>query len=298
MKLRKHQIPEKSRVVSDIHGEYEVVSAPVDFIVIENLERYLSDQGRAKRENSRLMEWCHRAITQKLKMLAEESFGIHVLETPAAYSSRFCSVTGVPGFRATEVGWNDRNQFRWRILLDEAENASFENKQPSIDASQAEALFTVLERISHSERPHLTLLAPQPGGPLFVTVKPVSNSVSFTLQADINAAVNLALRAVAHPDCADIHHRLRTKREKKHPELILANESRRFGKEKAVTILLREGDSIPKERNTNFFYDEFGIADFEMYPNWWTHLLPKYFYSWRVCSCPRKQERNMGHPTF
>ena len=34
----------------------------------------------------------------------------------------------------------------------------------------------------------------------------------------------------------------------------------------------------------------------ELYPNWWTHLLPKYFYSWRVCSCPRKQERNMMLP--
>jgi len=39
-----------------------------------------------------------------------------------------------------------------------------------------------------------------------------------------------------------------------------------------------------------------GNVPSELYPNWWTHLLPKYFYSWRVCSCPRKQERNMMLP--
>jgi len=34
------------------------------------------------------------------------------------------------------------------------------------------------------------------------------------MQADLNAAVNLALRAVAHPSCAEIHHRLRSERKK------------------------------------------------------------------------------------
>ena len=63
------------------------------------------------------MKWCHRAIMLKVKMLAEP-FGIPVLETPAVYSSRFCSLTGIAGFRASEVGWNDRDEFRWRAASD------------------------------------------------------------------------------------------------------------------------------------------------------------------------------------
>jgi transposase len=59
--------------------------------VLENLDRYLANQGRSRGENSRLMKWCHRQILGKLKQLCEP-YGLRVLETPAAYSSRFCSL--------------------------------------------------------------------------------------------------------------------------------------------------------------------------------------------------------------
>lgn len=84
------------------------------------------------------------------------------------------------------------------------------------------------------------------------------------MQADLNAAANLAFRAVAHPGCAEIHHRLRTERKKgtkNHPDTFFAREPRRFEKGK-VAICLRKGDALPKERNTNLFYDEFGGAQF------------------------------------
>lgn len=129
LKLREPQMSAKSREITDTHGEYEKARPPVDMIVLEDLSRYLSDQGRAKSENTRLMKWCHRAIMMKVKMLAEP-FGIPVLETPAAYSSRFCSLTGMAGFRAAEVGWEDRNDFRWRVLLAEAAKAKRKAKSP------------------------------------------------------------------------------------------------------------------------------------------------------------------------
>jgi hypothetical protein len=221
------------------------------------------------------MKWCHRAIMLKVKMLAEP-FGIPVLETPAAYSSRFCSLTGVAGFRAAEVGWNDRHEFRWRVLLEEAWKATAEGKSPSDQAAHVVALFAELEKISHSEHPHRTLIAPQPGGPMFVTAKEIAHPAPaadrkqqddasvLPMQADLNAAANLALRAVAHPASAHIHHRLRTERKKgakNQPDTFLAREPRRFGKDK-VSILLRDGDALPKERNTNLFFDEYGLADF------------------------------------
>jgi len=275
LKLREPQKSAASRLRTDTHGEYKVVRPPVDFIVLEDLSRYLSDQGRAKSENTRLMKWCHRAITLKVKMLVEP-FGLPVLETPAAYSSRFCSLTGMAGFRAAEVGWADRHEFRWHVLLDEAARTQSDDKEPSPNAAYAAALFAELEKISRSDHPHRTLLAPQPGGPMFVTAKRIAhptpaadrkqkgdNSV-LPMQADLNAAANLALRAIAHPVCADIHHRLRTERKKggkNQSDLFLARESRRFGKEK-VAIVLRQGDTLPKERNTNLFFDEHQVADF------------------------------------
>ena len=247
---------------------------PVDMIVLEDLSRYLSDQGRAKSENTRLMKWCHRATSLKVKMLAEP-FGIPVLETPAAYSSRFCSLTGVAGFRAAEVGWNDRQEFRWRVLLDEAAKAQDAGKEPTANTEFAGNLFAELKKISGSEQPHRTLLAPQPGGPMFITAIELAHPVPslkrkhggngvLPMQADLNAAANLAFRAIAHPDRADIHHRLRTQRKpatKNKPECFQTREARRFGKE-GVAILLKPGHSLPKERNSNLFWDEHGVAVF------------------------------------
>lgn len=268
LKLKTPELPAELRAKTDTHGEYRVVRPPADFIVLEDLSRYLSDQGRAKSENSRLMKWCHRAITLKVKMLAEP-FGIPVLETSAAYTSRFCSLTGAAGFRAAEVGWNDRLEFRWRILLEEAKISRAAGRPISENHRFAEELFNELETISRSDKPHLTLLAPQPGGPIFVTAEPILRPKSgksrymLPMQADINAAVNIALRAAAHPDCADIQHRLRTERKKgtgSKPDTFSSREPRRFvGKKMGI---IPEKYDLPKEKNTNMFFDRHGIAPF------------------------------------
>src|SRR5690606_9406957 len=110
------QAPDARRA-RDIHGEYERFRDPVDFIVIEDLSRYLSSQDRARRENTRLMQWCHRQLVSKLRQLAE-TYGIPVLATPASYSSRFCSRTGAAGFRAVHVTTDDRHRAPWRWTLE------------------------------------------------------------------------------------------------------------------------------------------------------------------------------------
>jgi hypothetical protein len=233
------------------------------------------------------MKWCHRAVVAKLKMLAEP-FGIPVLETPAAYSSRFCSLTGMAGFRAIEVGWKDRNKFRWRNLLKEdpadlqrriSEAASNKAKREPLERKLAEVqaardFFDALEKINASDKPNRTLLAPQPGGPVFLTAKEVahpapalgrrktSSQSVLPMQADLNAAANLAFRAVAHPASSHIHHRLRTERKKTADgDAFFARENRRFAKEK-VRLLLRDGDSLPKEKNPNLFHDSHHVANF------------------------------------
>jgi hypothetical protein len=156
------------------------------------------------------------------------------------------------------------------VLLAEAAKAKEDGKAPPDSAAYAVALFDELKRISESDHPKRTLLAPQPGGPMFITAlevahpAPASNRKQkdkrsvLPMQADLNAAANLAFRAVAHPNAAHIHHRLRTERKK---EAFLAREKRRFGAEKALLVPQNATD-FPKEKNTNFFYDEHGVAQF------------------------------------
>ena len=270
VQLREPEKPKKERQRADIHGEYKAARAPVDFIVLENLMRYKATQGRAKSENSRLMQWCHRAVVGKIKELAEP-FGIPVLETPAAYSSRFCSMTGIAGFRAVEVSLGDREDYRWRKLLCEADEKL---DAASDDAKKAKELLAMLEQINVGRcgKELHTLLAPQIGGPIFVTATPLphpapnpkrkqADAAVPPMQSDINAAINLALRGIADPACADIHHRIRTKREEG-AGVYQTRETRRFGQQQPI-ILVRPGDSLPKERNPNLFYDPWQVADFD-----------------------------------
>src|SRR5437867_6872702 len=92
-------------------------------------------------ENTRLMRWCHRAVADKLKEVCEP-LGLPVIETPAAYSSRFCSRTGVAGFRAVEVGPSDREEFRWRRLL---KQLTERGDDASDEAKAADELFRQID---------------------------------------------------------------------------------------------------------------------------------------------------------
>jgi len=258
------------RAERDQHGVYEKFRDPADFIVIEDLSRYRASQGRAPRENSRLMKWCHRAVRDKLKELCEP-FGIPFLETPAAWSSRFCSRSGVAGFRAVEVhpGLKTESPWSWhlkRLKLHE-ENPK---EHPLSDDAQAESkqiekLFADLENLNKDvkgERPKWrTLYAPKAGGPIFIPIcdkitKPDHEKLQpAVIQSDINAAINLGLRAMADPRLWSIYPRLRTQREK--DGTMLAREKRKYGEKAKVKIEPPKEDkeTSTTNRNPNFFAD-------------------------------------------
>lgn len=175
LRLKPHVRDAADRAQDDTHGEYEVIPGrrPVDFIVLEDLSRYLSSQGRAPSENRKLMKWSHRAVLDKLKQMAEP-FGIPVLEVPAAYSSRFCSRTGVVGFRAAEV-----HDGHAEVPLEAFAGESQKDKR-SPDAESAALVFEQLhtlnlearERRAKGEKvPLERLFVPQPGGPMFIAMK-------------------------------------------------------------------------------------------------------------------------------
>lgn len=239
--------PDKARP-TEVHGSYKAVRPPVDFIVIENLSRYLASQGRPRRENSRLMKWCHRQVREKLRQICEP-FGLQVVETPPAYSSRFCSGSGVPGFRAVEVGPGFERQYPWRKLI-ASERAN--------DRKVREYLFElkeIHERVNAGRKgkPLRKLLLPLAGGPVFIPLTDGSTEGRARIQqADFNAAINLGLRAVAHPSTLAVHSRVRATRKGKKSTFLVAEKRLAAGKKLTVTL----PESVEIEGGTvNFFFD-------------------------------------------
>lgn len=267
VRLKAHDINLKKRRERDIHGEYERIPGrqPVDFIVIENLDRYLTSQGRGPSENSRLMKWAHRAVRDKIKMLAEEPFGIPVLETAAAWSSRFSAKTGSPGFRCEERTILDdwlRDSLMKRMELPE--------KRGQPGRTDYEALLNQFKRLAKlnegrqtmDKMPH-SLLLPKTGGPLFLSL-----DADTPWQADINAAINLGLRAVAAPDAIHLIHKIRTELDRKDTPLLFpiqknAREKAAFEGKPAIVLKVDASEKLSKAANPNFFYNHQEIAKFD-----------------------------------
>ncbi len=262
--------------IGDHHGSYERQYEPVDFIVVENLSRYLSSQGRAPRENSRLMKWCHRAVIDKLKMFSEVFYPSikvgkknipMVIEVPAAYSSRFCSRTGVAGFRAVEVSSGFENTAPWSWLK-EKKNKDGSYTEMAVKIQEAKKLLKNMENLSGGNKKN-TILLPISGGPIFIPITFETERDGLKpkiIQADVNAAVNIGLRAIASPEELSIHSRIRSKKIKND---IYANEKRFLGNESVKILNKNQGSSDEEEdRNPNYFIDisgkvQWGCAELE-----------------------------------
>lgn len=183
-----------------IHGEYTTIPnrKPVDFVVLENLSRYRTSIDRTPEENSTLMRWAHRQIVAKVTQLLEEVFGIPVLFTHAAYTSKFDSYTSVPGFRAVEMTERRLNNF-----ADKADD----NKV------QLAGIYKQILKSANGRRDGLKLLMPgiANNGEFFICNTPYGVRM---LNADINAAINIAWRGLAAPEAIHLLHRVRLCKEK------------------------------------------------------------------------------------
>jgi len=206
----------------DQHGVYEKFREPVDFVAIEDLSRYRASQGRAPQENGRLMKWCHRAVRDKLRELCEP-FGIPVLEVPAAYSSQFCSRSGVIGFRAEEVteGFEKRAPWLFRLRVKDGEAETTEQCEMRKLADDLNGAQRNMEKQWHAihgegKPPEVTVLLPKQGGQIFIPIvatEALGNRLAAKVaDADLNAAVNIGFRAVADPRMWEFFPRLRTER--------------------------------------------------------------------------------------
>jgi len=246
---------EDKPALGDVHGVYEKIPGrrPVDLIVLEDMGRYLASQGRGKHENSSLMQWCHRAILDKVKEMAEP-FGMTVLEVAPDYSSRFHSLTGKVGFRANRVSSREAASDYARWICDEKERSKRTEREDFL-----RQLF-LRHREAQEKGIRLgALFVPQDGGTDFIGVVRVGEKLEAMTpyQADLNAAVSLALAGVAAPRAFQVHRKVRL--ERKGDELLLVRTNKREKAAYASKARIDSGEASPKVYQ-NAFLDHGGVA--------------------------------------
>lgn len=176
------------------------VDAPCHAVVIESLTNYRPDELQTRRENRQLMDWSS-AKVQKYLREGCQLHGLHLREVQPNYTSRQCSRTGAAGLRCAQVsaaqllkGFWTRDVDRARARLDKGGVAKAD--QLLVAASEWAA------RLDESQRATRRIVLPKRGGELFVYagVPRGKNGDVATLQADLNAAANIGLRALLDPD--------------------------------------------------------------------------------------------------
>ena len=167
-------------------------------IVVENLRHYKPEALRTRRENRQLLTWSAAKIRDRLK--ADCGFyGLHFKEVSPAFTSRQDSRTGAGGMRCQQVSVREFMSSKfWRGEVAKAEKDDHKSFQ------KRAGLLLEIEEIcrQHPEirdDKNCLFLIPIHGGELFVSSQ-CDSVTSAGLQADLNAAANIGLRALQDPD--------------------------------------------------------------------------------------------------
>ncbi|MGV8080548.1 MAG: type V CRISPR-associated protein Cas12b [Syntrophales bacterium] len=147
-------------------GKWKEAYRPCHAVLFEDLTRYRMKTDRPRRENSQLMVWSHRNITDAVNMQGA-LYGVNVIETNAAFSSRYSASTHTPGIRCHPLTNTDLSN----VFLRQAA----ERENPGIVWADMKA----------------GRLVPLAGGEIFVCL---SDNGLQRIHADINAAQNLQRR--------------------------------------------------------------------------------------------------------
>lgn len=150
----------------DAAGRWVRRYPPCDAVLFEDMSRYRMRTDRPRRENSQLMRWAHRTVPNEVLMQGAV-YALEVIETGAAFSSRYHARTGTPGVRCQPLYAGDFSNSWLRESL--AENG--------IDLATC--------------RPGD--LVPRNGGKIFVCLK-ASDGAPLRIDVNINAAQNFQRR--------------------------------------------------------------------------------------------------------
>ncbi|MCL4222775.1 MAG: type V CRISPR-associated protein Cas12b [Phycisphaerales bacterium] len=181
------------------------VDAPCHAVVIESLTNYRPDELQTRRENRQLMDWSSAKVQKYLKEGCQ-LHGLHLREVQPNYTSRQCSRTGAAGLRCVQVSAADVLTGYWKKDVDRARGRVEKARKEGRDGAQADLLLIDASdwaaRLPDAKRAVHRIVLPKRGGDLFVAVN-VSrgrNGHVAAVQADLNAAANIGLRALLDPD--------------------------------------------------------------------------------------------------
>lgn len=179
----------KRKQTESLHGVYRCLQrGPVNFIALENLTDYRMSSQQGRRENRQLATWAHRRIHKILEELCQ-LVGLPIVLVQPDLTSHFSAKDHGAGFRAEEVRKSDSRSFLWRKR---AENEDGDEWKDFIQ------LFNQLPADG-------SLLLPKRGGEVFVPLACSGNSMAERFyNADLNAAYRIGMRALAHPDRAEL----------------------------------------------------------------------------------------------
>lgn len=166
---------------------------PCHVIAIEYLEHYRPEQARTSRENRQLMTWSAHQLADRLKEECDLN-GLWLTKVSAGYTSRQDSRTGAAGIRCSDVPLVDfLKSDRWRLRVERAREKNDAESRLLLELNEQ---WRDSMEVCRSAPP---LLLPTPDGDIFVPSNPSSPSAG-GLQADLNAAANIGLRALSDPE--------------------------------------------------------------------------------------------------
>lgn len=187
-----------SRNGCDRQRPMQRVDEPCHAVIIEDLTHYRPEEIRTRRENRQLMSWSSSKVKKYLSE-ACQLHGLHLREVQAGYTSRQDSRTGAPGVRCADIPVSEFMTAPWwrRQVTIAREKADAKRDARESMLADLDAQWSAADQQQcKAARP---LRIPVPGGEIFVSADPHSPA-SKGLQADLNAAANIGLRALLDPD--------------------------------------------------------------------------------------------------
>jgi predicted nucleic acid-binding protein len=177
----------------------KAVDDPCHAVVIESLTHYRPDDLRTRRENRQLMTWSSSKVKKYLAEACQLN-GLHLREVPAGYTSRQDSRTGAPGIRCQDVRVKEFMQSPfWRKQVAQAEKKRADGKGDARERFLFDLNTKWKSQTEAAWESAGSVRIPLKGGGLFVSTDPRSPAAN-GIQADLNAAANIGLRALLDPD--------------------------------------------------------------------------------------------------
>ena len=185
---------------------------PCHAVVVENLENYRPEETRLRRENRQLMTWAARNV-RKYIVEGCQLYGLHFVEVSPSYTSRQDSRTGAPGIRCEDIfrshlasagdtngvdpAIGDVHRYalaRWKREADRVRDL------PEADRSNRDrVVLAALDHVHEMRANKTAIRLPRRGGEIFVSAN-LNSPAANGLQADLNAAANIGLKAIFDPD--------------------------------------------------------------------------------------------------